>query len=252
MTMDEEALTGVTGQRDKSGSGHAGDADMRASPAPDARPENGQPHRGESPNTGTPDARRLASILARIDRPIVLVGMMGVGKSSLGRKLASQLGAPFVDADEAIETSAQMTIPEIFNTYGETFFRDGERRVIARLMGDGASGGTLVKVIATGGGAFVNDATRALILRQGIAIWLDAELDTLVERTARKDNRPLLQNGNPREILGRLKREREPFYAQAPIHVVSGNIPHSRTLGRMLGAIEQWLDDRPPLDAAAR
>lgn len=192
------------------------------------------------------DAARLASILARIDRPVVLVGMMGVGKSSLGRKLANQLGAPFVDADDAIETSAQMTIPEIFATYGESFFRDGERRVIARLMGEGAGGATpeepRVKVIATGGGAFVNDATRALILRRGIAVWLDAELDTLVERTARKDNRPLLRGGNPREILGRLKTEREPFYAQAPIHVISGNMPHARTLARLLAAIDQWLD----------
>lgn len=190
------------------------------------------------------DAARLNSILARIDRPVVLVGMMGVGKSSLGRKLATHLNAPFVDADEAIETSAQMTIPEIFATYGESFFRDGERRVIARLMSESTPGEPRVKVIATGGGAFVNDATRALILRQGIAVWLDAELDTLVERTARKETRPLLAHGNPREILGRLKHEREPFYTQAPIHVMSGNTPHSRTLARMLGAIDQWLEQR--------
>ncbi|MDE1916227.1 MAG: shikimate kinase [Sphingomonadales bacterium] len=240
------------GRRDRSGQGHAGGADIHASSPSDGRPADEQPHRGESLHSaGAPDATRLTSILARIDRPIVLVGMMGVGKSSLGRKLASQLGAPFIDADEAIETSAQMTIPEIFAAYGESFFRDGERRVIARLMGEGVNDKTPVKVIATGGGAFVNEATRSLILRRGIAIWIDAELDTLVERTARKDNRPLLQNGNPRDILGRLKREREPFYAQAPIHVVSGNTPHSRTLGRMLGAIEQWLDHRPTLDPAA-
>lgn len=193
------------------------------------------------------DAARMAAILARIDRPVVLVGMMGVGKSSLGRKLATQMNAPFVDADEAIETSAQMTIPEIFATYGESFFRDGERRVIARLMGEGAPEEPRVKVIATGGGAFVNDATRALILRRGIAVWLDAELDTLVERTARKDNRPLLQQGNPRDVLGRLKAEREPFYSQAPIHVMSGNMPHSRTLARLLTAVDGWLE-RHPLD----
>ncbi|WP_245653797.1 shikimate kinase [Novosphingobium rosa] len=196
-----------------------------------------RPHAPESV-----DAPRIASILARLDRPVVLVGMMGVGKTSLGRKLANQLGAPFVDADDAIETSAQMTIPEIFATYGESFFRDGERRVIARLMGEGAPDEPRVKVIATGGGAFVNDATRALILRSGIAVWLDADLDTLVDRTARKDNRPLLRGGNPREILGRLKSEREPFYAQAPIHVMSGNMPHTRTLARLLAAIDQWLD----------
>jgi shikimate kinase len=195
--------------------------------------------------TPSPETLRMNAIIARIDRPVVLVGMMGVGKSSLGRKLATQLGAPFVDADDAIETSAQMTIPEIFATYGESFFRDGERRVIARLMGEGAPEEPRVKVIATGGGAFVNDATRALILQRGIAVWLDAELDTLVERTARKDNRPLLQHGNPRDILGRLKTDREPFYAQAPIHVMSGNSPHSRTLARMLAAIDLWLDRIP-------
>jgi shikimate kinase len=152
---------------------------------------------------------------------------------------------PFIDADDAIETSAQMTIPEIFATYGELLPR-WRAPVIARLMGD-TSGGDApdeprVKVIATGGGAFVNDATRALILRSGIAVWLDADLDTLVERTARKDNRPLLRGGNPREILGRLKTERQPFYAQAPIHVMSGNSPHARTLTRLLAAIDHWLD----------
>jgi shikimate kinase len=204
---------------------------------------------GNGPAPADSDPARMAAIAARIDRPVVLVGMMGVGKSSLGRKLATQLGAPFVDADDAIEASAQMTIPEIFATYGEAFFRDGERRVIARLMGEGIPGCPAeeprVKVIATGGGAFVNAATRALILRRGIAVWLDAELDTLVERTARKDNRPLLKNGDPREILGRLKAEREPFYAQAPIHVMSGNNPHARTLTRLLCAIDQWLDRAP-------
>jgi len=231
---------------------------MSNEPSGGDRPYPAQPHPGDdgqragggeslpSAPDASADAARLASILARLDRPVVLVGMMGVGKSSLGRKLANQLGAPFVDADDAIETSAQMTIPEIFATYGESFFRDGERRVIARLMGDKASGEAVeeprVKVIATGGGAFVNDATRALILRSGIAVWLDADLDTLVERTARKDNRPLLRGGNPREILGRLKTERQPFYAQAPIHVTSGNSPHARTLTRLLAAIDQWLD----------
>jgi shikimate kinase len=252
MTMDEGVLTGVAAEQDRSGGGHGagqkGPAGARVPPYPDGRLVPGGGAAGESAHgADMPDPARLAAIVARIDRPVVLVGMMGVGKSSLGRKLANHLNAPFVDADEAIETSAQMTIPEIFATYGESFFRDGERRVIARLMGEGVppSEEPRVKVIATGGGAFVNDATRALILRRGIAVWLDAELDTLVERTARKGNRPLLAQGNPREILGRLKTDREPFYAQAPIHVMSGNIPHSRTLARMLAAIEGWLDHAP-------
>jgi len=208
------------------------------------------------------DCGTLASVLARIDRPVVLVGMMGVGKSSLGRRLATQLGVDFVDADEEIEKAARLTIPEIFATYGEAFFRDGERRVIARLLGvaDTGSGPSAdglalpplpcaragVKVIATGGGAFVNDQTRALILSRGIAVWLDADLDTLVERTARKDNRPLLKQGNPREILAALKAAREPFYAQAPIMVLSGNTPHSRTLSGLIGALAAWLDTHLP------
>ena len=202
------------------------------------------------------EAAHLAAVLARIDRPIVLVGMMGVGKTSLGRRLAAQLGVPFVDADEEIEKAAHMPIPEIFSTYGEAFFREGERRVIARLLGestpgDAASGLKLphagqgragLKVLSTGGGAFVNDATRQLILSRGIAVWLDAELDTLVDRTARKGNRPLLKTGNPREILSHLKSSREPFYSQAPIKVMSGNVPHARTLASLMVSLDEWLE----------
>lgn len=178
----------------------------------------------------------VADLVRRIDRPIVLVGMMGVGKSSVGKKLAALLGCPFVDADDEIEKAAQMTIPEIFDTYGESAFRDGERRVIARLVEQGAP-----KVIATGGGAFCNDETRALILDRTIPVWLDSDVDTLVERTARKDNRPLLRSGNPREILHRLREERKPFYAQAPIHVQSTSGPHSRTIAAVIEGIAQWL-----------
>lgn len=180
----------------------------------------------------TPDAHAIAR---RIDRPIVLVGMMGVGKTSVGKRLAALLDLPFVDADDAIEEAAQMTIPEIFAAHGEPYFRDGERRVIARLVKEG------LQVIATGGGAFCNDQTRALILEQAIAVWLDSDLDTLVERTGRKDNRPLLRQGDPREILARLKAEREPHYARAPIHVISGQGPHARTVGAILKELDQWL-----------
>jgi shikimate kinase len=179
----------------------------------------------------------IAELARRIDRPLVLVGMMGVGKSSVGKRLSTMLHWPFVDADDEIEASARMTIPEIFETYGEDYFRDGERRVIARLLAEGCP----PSVIATGGGAFVNEATRALILERGLAIWLDSDLDTLVDRTARKDNRPLLRGGDPREILGRLREERAPFYAKAPIHVVSTSGPHTHTLNRVLQGIAQWL-----------
>lgn len=181
----------------------------------------------------------IAAIARRIDRPIVLVGMMGVGKTSVGRKLATALGLPFVDADEAIEEAAKMTIAEIFAAYDEAYFRDGERRVIARLM-EGEQG-ERPRVIATGGGAFVNDQTRALILAKAIPVWLDSDVDTLVDRVGRNDKRPLLKNGNPREILTRLRAEREPFYSQAPIKVLSGNGPHARTLDKILKGIDEWL-----------
>lgn len=181
----------------------------------------------------------IDALAARIDRPIVLVGMMGVGKTSVGKRLSALLNMPFIDADEEIERAAQMGIPEIFERFGEAYFRDGERRVIARLLDGPAE--THRKVIATGGGAFVNEQTRALVLEQGLAVWLDSDVEVLLERVGRKDNRPLLKQGDPREILTRLKAERESAYAQAPIHVKSGHGPHGRTVAAILEAIDQWL-----------
>jgi shikimate kinase len=182
-----------------------------------------------------PDAAVLAALVRRIDRPIALVGMMGVGKSSVGKRLAAALGVPFVDADDEIEQAAKLTIPEIFAQFGEAEFRDGERRVIARLI-DGTP-----KVLATGGGAFVNSETRALMLDKAITVWLDSDIDTLLERVGRRSNRPLLQQGNPRETLTRLKQEREPYYAEAPIHVISGAGTHARAVAKVLRGIDQWL-----------
>jgi len=179
----------------------------------------------------------IQALSRRIDKPIALVGMMGVGKSSVGRRLAAALKCSFIDADDAIEESAQMTIPEIFDSFGEDYFRDGERRVIARLIDEDEGR----KVIATGGGAFCNEETRALILGRAIAVWLDSDIDTLVERTSRKDNRPLLKQGDPREILTRLREERRSAYSQAPIHVMSGRGPHSETVNKVLRGIDQWL-----------
>jgi shikimate kinase len=181
------------------------------------------------------DAAALAAVAARITRPVVLVGLMGVGKSTVGRKLAAMLGRDFVDADEEIVKAAQRSIPEIFETFGEPFFRDGERRVIARLIDEGHG------VIATGGGAFVDPATRASVLEKGIAVWIDCDIDTLVERTSRRSNRPLLKQGNPREILTRLAQERAPFYGQAHIRVVSETGPHADTARAIIEAIDQWL-----------
>lgn len=190
----------------------------------------------DDPALSADAVQRLA---ARIDRPIVLVGMMGVGKTTVGRRLAAMLNVPFCDADEEIEKAAQMSIPEIFAQFGEPYFRSGERRVIARLVGE--DGTPERRVLATGGGAFVDPETRALILKRAIAVWLDSDVDTLVARVGRKGNRPLLKTGNPREILTRLKAERGPAYAEAPIHVTSGNQPHQATAMTILKAIDAWL-----------
>lgn len=156
--------------------------------------------------------------------PIVLVGLMGAGKSTVGRRLAQKMRLPFVDADVEIEAAAGMTVTEIFDRFGEPYFRDGERRVIARLM-DGAP-----KIVATGGGAFMNEATRTLILAQSIAIWLDAEPAVLAERVQRRDTRPLLRGRKPLEVLNELSAIRNPIYALAPIRVVSQDAPHDATV----------------------
>lgn len=164
-------------------------------------------------------------------KPIVLVGLMGVGKSTVGRRLAARLGLPFVDADSEIETAAGMSVAEIFARFGEAHFRDGERRVIARLI-DGTP-----KVIATGGGAFINEATRALILDQAIAVWLNASTDVLAERVRRRDTRPLLKDRDPRQVLDELAQVRNPIYAQAPIHVGSHRAPHDATVNAIMKAL---------------
>lgn len=164
-------------------------------------------------------------------QPIVLVGLMGVGKSTVGRRLATRLNLPFVDADTEIETAAGMSIPDIFARFGEPYFRDGERRVISRLI-DGRR-----KVIATGGGAFINDETRALILEQALAIWLRAAPEILAERVKRRDNRPLLRDRDPLSVLTDLAQVRDPIYALAPIHVVSHQAPHESTVNAILKAL---------------
>ena len=161
-------------------------------------------------------------------KPIVLVGLMGAGKSTVGRRLAARLSLPFADADAEIETAAGMTVSEIFERFGEPYFRDGERRVIARLV-DGQP-----KVIATGGGAFVNEETRALILRDALAIWLDADPRVLAERVKKRDTRPLLRGRDPLTVLTDLAAVRNPFYAMAPIRIQSFNAPHEATVNAIL------------------
>jgi shikimate kinase len=156
---------------------------------------------------------------------------MGAGKSSVGKRFASRLGLPFVDADAEIETAAGLTIPDIFEVYGEAAFRDCEKRVIARLMAGP------VQVIATGGGAFVNDETRALIKERATSVWLHAPVDLLVERVSRRNNRPLLTDKDPAEVLTKLAAEREPFYRQADIQVESGTGPHEKVVDDIIAAL---------------
>ena len=173
-----------------------------------------------------------------VPKSIVMVGLMGAGKTAIGQRLAARLALSFVDADSEVEVAAGSTISEIFERHGEAAFRDGERRVIARLL-DGPR-----RVLATGGGAFIDAATRALIAREAISVWLKAELEVLVRRTARRDNRPLLKRGNPRQILGRLIEERYPIYAQADSVVDSVDGPPEDTVDKVLVALERRLAGR--------
>ena len=174
----------------------------------------------------------------RIDCSIVLVGLMGAGKSAIGRRLASRLGMPFVDADEEIERAAGCSISDIFEIHGEAAFRDGERRVIARLLTRPPH------VLATGGGAFMDPETRAAIRACGVSVWLRAELDLLVSRVSRRNNRPLLAGGDPRAVLERLMDERHPIYAEADVVVESRDGPHEQTVEAMLGALGAHVDAR--------
>jgi shikimate kinase len=170
-------------------------------------------------------------------RSVVLVGMMGVGKSSIGRRLAARLGIPFVDADAEIEKAAGMSITDIFARHGEADFRSGEARVIARLLDTGP------QVLATGGGAFMNEGTRATIKRKGVSIWLSAEFEVLLRRIAkRKNERPMLQTENPDETLRELIALREPTYALADITVQSREVPHDAIVDEIAAALAGFLN----------
>jgi shikimate kinase len=182
------------------------------------------------------------AILARLgDRSIVLIGMMGVGKSSIGRRLGSRLGIPFVDGDTEIEQAAGMSIADIFARHGEAAFRSGEARVIARLLNGGP------QVLATGGGAVMNEATRALIKERGVSIWLSAELDLLLRRISkRKAERPMLQTEDPAATLRDLLTTRQPIYAQADITVQSRDVPHDAIVTEIIEALTAFLSASPP------
>ncbi len=171
---------------------------------------------------------------AALDRPVVLIGLMGAGKSTIGRRLGARLGIPFVDADVEIEKAAGSSIEDIFAAHGEQAFRDGERRVIARLLKDP------IHVLATGGGAFIEPATRELIQGSGVSVWLRAELEVLLRRVKRRNDRPLLKEGDPQEILRRLMDDRYPIYAQADITVDTADAPHETVVREILHKLEEF------------
>ena len=175
----------------------------------------------------------------RLDRPLVLVGLMGVGKSTVGRRLARRLGLPFVDSDAAIEDAAGLSPAEVFERYGEQDFRDGERRLVARLVDEGD-----IQVIATGGGAFVDPRTRELLNERAITIWLDAPVDILAERTSRRDTRAQLRDGDPKATLERLASERRQSYEQAHIHVKSGSGAHRDVVEAIVRALDSHLESQ--------
>ena len=171
-------------------------------------------------------------------RTLVLVGMMGAGKSSVGKRLAHALDLPFRDADEEIERAAGRTISEIFSTRGEAEFREGERRVIARLLDEPPH------VLATGGGAFMNPETRALVKRKAFSIWLKVDPEVLARRVGRKDNRPLLHGKDPREVLTALLEQRAPAYAQADLAIESSDGPHQGAVDAIIAALAQRLETK--------
>lgn len=180
----------------------------------------------------------LATLGRRLDRPVVLVGLMGAGKSTVGRRLAEMLSLPFADVDHAIEEAANLSVAEIFEKFGEAHFRDGERRVFARLI-DEADGKGMV--IAAGGGAFSDQATRAMILDRAIPVWLDSDDATLAERATRRDTRPLLREGDPQAKLAELRAKRLAEYGAAPIWVKSGRGAHRRVALDIVKGIERWI-----------
>jgi shikimate kinase len=198
-------------------------------------------HGGKKDEAGDEPARRLCAVLGT--RSVVLVGMPGCGKSAVGRRLAPRLDMPFVDADEEIERAAGKPITDIFKDHGEPYFRDGERRVIARLLAAGP------QVLATGGGAFMIAETRENIRRSGISVWLKAELPLLMRRVLKKNNRPLLMN-DPEASMKRLMALRYPVYATADITVESREVPHDVIVGEVIQALSERLGSKENADTA--
>ena len=190
----------------------------------------------ETVSTAGVSASQEAEITAALGtRPVVLVGMMGAGKSTIGRRLSARLRLPFLDADIEIEAAAAMSIPEIFETHGEPHFRDGEARVIARLLDSGPA------VIATGGGAFMREETRRRIRLQAVSIWLKADADIIMRRVKRRVDRPLLRTADPAATVGRLIEQREPIYQHADLTIWSRDVPHEKIVDECIDALHTWL-----------
>jgi shikimate kinase len=188
---------------------------------------------------------RRDELLARLaGRPIVLIGMMGAGKTTVGRRLAARLGRHFLDSDEEVEKAANMTIPDIFATHGEADFRAGEARVIARLLRDENI------VLGTGGGAFINPETRELIKTGSVSVWIKAEIDLLFARVSRRANRPLLKTANPRATLETLIAARYPIYAEADVTVTSADVPQDQVADNIVDALMAHLAPPAPLSEA--
>ena len=196
-----------------------------------------QPKNPPDASAADPREHAIEPLPARSpERSIVLVGLMGAGKTTVGRRIAQKLGLPFIDADHEIEAAAGESIPEIFERRGEATFREGERRVIARLLEDGP------QVLATGGGAFMDPTTRANIAARGVSIWLRADLDVLMRRVSRRNNRPLLKQGDPRATMERLINERYPVYAAADITIESLEGPHEIVVDEVIAQLNAWRD----------
>lgn len=184
------------------------------------------PNPADGRGADTVDLKHLVAALGK--RSIVLVGIMGCGKSTVGKRLAQRLGLEFVDADSEIERAANMTVSEIFAEHGEPYFRSGEERVIARLLQEGP------QVLATGGGAFMSDATRSEIETNGLSIWLKVDFETVMARVRRRSTRPLLRNPDPEGTMRKLMAEREPVYAQAQLTVTSKDVPHETVVDQIV------------------
>jgi shikimate kinase len=191
------------------------------------------PETAAPPGTAASQEAEISAALGT--RSVVLVGMMGAGKSTIGRRLSLRLGLPFLDADTEIAAAAGMSIPDIFETHGEPDFRDGEARVIARLLDGGPA------VIATGGGAFLREETRRRIAAQAVSIWLKADAETILKRVRRRADRPLLQTPDPAATIGRLIGEREPVYQHADITIWSRDVPHEKIVDECIDALHSRL-----------